>query len=109
VPLLTLIGESFAARVAASLLTTLGLPELVCDSLASYVEAAVGYASDAPALAAVRDRIATGRHASPLFNGQRSARDLEQLLLRMVARQDAGLAPEPLAASPAIPSSGVPA
>ena len=98
VPVLTMIGDSFASRVAASLLCTLGLPELVCDGLNAYTAQALHYAADRPALAAVRERLAAGRVHSPLFDGRRFARDFEQLLLRMVARQDAGLPPAQLPA-----------
>jgi predicted O-linked N-acetylglucosamine transferase (SPINDLY family) len=98
VPVLTLIGDTFASRVAASLLCTLGLPELVCDGLNAYIDQALHYAADRPALAALRERLEVGRAQSPLFDGRHFARDFEQLLLRMVARQDAGLPPAPLPA-----------
>ena len=99
VPVLTMIGQSFASRVAASLVATLGLPELVCDDLGGYTAKALHYACDPGALAELRRRVELGTADSPLFDGQRFARDLEELLLRMVERHDAGLAPEPLAAA----------
>ena len=98
VPVLTLIGQNFAARVAASLLHTAGLPELVCHSLDDYAQAAITYAQDRPALAAVQQRLVQAHTDSPLFQGRQFARDFQQLLLRMVERQDAGLPPAPLAA-----------
>jgi len=98
VPVLTLLGENFAARVAASLLHTAGLPELVSTSLDDYTRSAISYAQDPAALAAVRQRLHDARTTSPLFQGRQYAREFEQLLLRMVERQDAGLAPCPLPA-----------
>lgn len=98
VPVLTMIGETFASRVAASLVTTVGLPELVCANLDEYVTQAVRLAADTPALVSLRQRLADGSRQSPLFDGRRFARDFEQLLLRMVERQDAGLPPDSMAA-----------
>lgn len=111
VPVLALAGDSFASRVAASLLTTLGVPELVCTSLEDYVERALQLARDPHALMALRARIERGRTASPLFDGRRFARDFERLVRRMVERHDAGLAPGPLAAHPTpaqVESTGTP-
>ena len=98
VPVLTLYGRSFASRVAASLLHTLDLPELACAEIDAYMEQAVHLAHDAPALAALRQRLARARIESPLFDGRRYARDFERLLMRMVERHEAGLPPAPLAA-----------
>jgi len=98
VPVLTMIGETFASRVAASLVTALGLPELVCSDLDQYITKALCYANDPAAMASLRERVEAGRRHSPLFDGKRFARDFGQLLLRMVERQDAGLPPAPLPA-----------
>jgi predicted O-linked N-acetylglucosamine transferase (SPINDLY family) len=96
VPLLTCTGETFAGRVAASLLRAVGLPELVTASLADYEARAVELAKDRAQLTALRRRLDGARRTAPLFDGQRSARDLESLYLRMVERQRAGLAPDHL-------------
>lgn len=98
VPVLTLAGQSFASRVAASLLHTLGLQELVCDDIDRYLQEGARWAADPVALADLRQRLETARTASPLFDGQRYARDFGALLLRMVERQNTGLPPEPLPA-----------
>ncbi|MFG5410636.1 hypothetical protein ABXN37_24135 [Piscinibacter sakaiensis] len=60
VPVVTRIGEPFAQRVAASLLTTLGLPELVCDSDEAYLQRVQALAADPAARAALRARVAAG-------------------------------------------------
>src|SRR5258705_2876912 len=56
-PLVTLTGASFASRVAASLLTALGLPELIAGSDEEYVRLAIAYATDPAVLAAVRRKL----------------------------------------------------
>ncbi len=100
VPVLTLIGQAFASRVAASLLNTVGLPELICCDIGDYVHRAVRYAQSPDLVQELRKHIEIQRTASPLFDGRRFVADLEPLLLRMAARHDNGLPPTALAAQP---------
>lgn len=99
VPVVTLIGPTFAQRVAASLLTTIGMSELVCDDQAQYVDTVVALATDADRRAELGARLVQARGTSPLFDGEGFARDIEALYLRMWERAAAGLPPSHLAAS----------
>ncbi len=99
VPVVTLTGEIFAQRVAASLLETLGVPQLICHDRAQYVDAVIALAHDPERRAALRAQIETQRSASTLFDGERFARDIEALYERMWARAVAGLPPEHLPAA----------
>ena len=99
VPVVTLTGEIFAQRVAASLLDTVGLSELVCTDVDQYVARVIALARDPAERAALRQRLAEQRTASPLFDGARFARDIEALYDRMWARAVAGLPPEHLPAA----------
>ncbi len=76
-PVVACRGATFAGRVAASLLDTVGLPELVTDSPAAYEALALDLARDPGRLVALKARLAAARTASPLFDGDRFARDLE--------------------------------
>ncbi|MBU3076777.1 tetratricopeptide repeat protein [Sphingomonas quercus] len=76
-PVLTLAGRQFAARVGASLLAAIGLPELVTTSEAEYEALAVALATDPSRLAALRARLGEARPTAPLFDSRRYARDLE--------------------------------
>ena len=98
VPVLTLIGTAFPGRVAASLLRTMGLDQLVTGSAADYEDLAVALALDAGQLAGIRRRIGERFGASPLYDPQRSARHIERLFERMRDRRAAGLAPDHLEA-----------
>ena len=71
-------GETFASRVAASLLSTLGLPELITRSLAEYQDAALRLARNAGLLVALRERLEASRKESQLFNADWFARNLEK-------------------------------
>jgi predicted O-linked N-acetylglucosamine transferase (SPINDLY family) len=97
-PLITLPGETFASRVAASLLNACHLDELVCDSVDSYEATAIELLQDSPRLAALHAHLSDRRMDLPLFDSRRFTSDLEALYLRMVARQRAGLRPEHLLA-----------
>ena len=98
VPVLTVPGETFASRVAASLASACGLQELVCADAPGYVQRATALANDPAALKPLQQRLSGQRHAHPLFDSSRHARDFEALLMRMFERQQAGLPPAPLAA-----------
>ena len=63
-PVLTCIGNTFAGRVAASLLSAVGLPELITDSLSSYEAMAMKLARDPTALAALKAKLAAQRNTA---------------------------------------------
>jgi predicted O-linked N-acetylglucosamine transferase (SPINDLY family) len=100
VPPVTVVGETFAQRVAASLLHVSGLEELVCRDVASYEQTVMQLALDPAHRHRLRSRLVAQR-GQPLFDGVRFARDIEALYQRMWARAAAGLAPEHLPAQPA--------
>jgi protein O-GlcNAc transferase len=103
VPTLAVKGESFASRVAPSLLTAAGLPELICRHLDDYEELAVALAQEPQRLAALKSRLVAARDEAPLYKSQKLATDLVDLLERMWQRADAGLAPQPLPSTSLIP------
>lgn len=93
VPVLTCLGPDFVGRVAASLLTTLGVPELIQADLDSYEREACALAADPGRLAGLRNRIAANRMTSPLFDPLRYARNYEAALDTMVQRRRDGQLP----------------
>lgn len=93
-PLLTCRGQSFQARVAASILSAMDLPELITDSLVAYEARAIGLARDPAALVALREKILRNRDISPLFNATAFARHIEQAYTAMHERRHAGLPPD---------------
>jgi predicted O-linked N-acetylglucosamine transferase (SPINDLY family) len=76
-PLLTCIGQTFAARVAASLLHTVGLPELVVTDLAAYEALALTLARDPAMLAAMREKLRRNLDTGPLLDTPRFTRNIE--------------------------------
>ena len=67
-PLITCRGQTFAGRVAASVLCAAGLPELVTDSLEAYEALALRLAREPALLQSFRDRLAQTRATSTLFD-----------------------------------------
>ncbi|HKE48498.1 MAG TPA: tetratricopeptide repeat protein, partial [Rhodanobacteraceae bacterium] len=95
-PVLTVAGATFAARVAASLVTHLGLPELVAADDAAFVEAAVRVGRDRAHRDALHAALAERRAASGLFDMRAFAHDFAAVLLRMADRRRGGLGPADL-------------
>ncbi|MDE1999489.1 MAG: hypothetical protein KGI52_11235, partial [Burkholderiales bacterium] len=98
VPVVSLMGQTFASRVAGSLLNAVDLPELICTSPEDYESKAVELATQPDHLKALRHKLSVARDTAPLFDSTRFAHDFGQLMLRMVERQDQGLDPAPLPA-----------
>lgn len=95
-PVLTIPGETFAARVAASLNAHLGVPSLNVADDAAFVETAVRIGRDASLRASLRAEIAERRASSGLFDMRGFADDFAALLQRIVERRRRGLAPADL-------------
>jgi protein O-GlcNAc transferase len=93
-PVLTCIGNSFAARVAASLLTALDMKELIVDDKQKYEELAVSLAKDPISLGEIRDKLNRNRLASNLFSGKAFARNIEAAYKEMFERHQRGLPPD---------------
>lgn len=81
-PVVTKCGAQYAARVAASLLYAVGLPELVTHSAPDYEALIVQLARDPDRLRALRSRLGTDLPATPLFDTQRYVRNFEAGLNR---------------------------
>ncbi len=100
VPVLTRPGQSFASRVAASLLNAIGLPELIAATPADYEDMAVAFAAGGRDLAAVKSKLARNRLSTPLFDTLAFTRHLEAVYQVMAERLRAGLAPDHIDIAP---------
>jgi protein O-GlcNAc transferase len=82
-PVLTCLGETFAGRVAASLLKAVGLPELIATSLEEYETLALQLACDPSLLALIKAKLARNRDTCPLFDTERFTRHVETAYVTM--------------------------
>ena len=96
-PIITCLGEQFDGRVAASLLRTLGLPELVTHSMQDYESLALALARDPARLAGLRAGLAEKRLTSPLYHTGLFRKSIETAFLRMTQLSSQGLAPQSFA------------
>ena len=95
-PVLTTAGETFAARVAASLNHHLGMDKLNAADDDAYVEIATHIGNDPIARTALRAQLEQSRQASGLFDMEGFTDDFLSLVQRMVDRQRRGLPPAPV-------------
>lgn len=93
-PVLTLMGETFASRVAASLLHAVHLPELVTDTREDYEALATELAMNPMRLKTIRKNLEEGKSKAPLFDIEKFTRNFENALIRMHERHRAGLPPD---------------
>lgn len=98
VPMVTCAGETFASRVAGSLLHAVGLPELITQDLEGYFDLAFELSSNPSLYDSVASRLAQSRLTSPLFDIKRYTLNLEDLYRQMWRRYQSGSKPNNLVA-----------
>jgi predicted O-linked N-acetylglucosamine transferase (SPINDLY family) len=92
-PVLTLMGQSFASRVAASLLNAVGLSELITSNQEEYESLAIELAMNPNKLADIKLKLANNRMTTPLFDTLCFTKNIEAAYIKMMERYQKGLAP----------------
>ena len=98
-PVLTLVGRSFAGRVAASLLNAIRLPELIARTQGEYEALAIELATNPKKLTEIKLKLANNRLTSPLFDTPLFAKNIEAAYIRMYEQYQADLEPEHISIS----------
>ena len=93
-PVLTLIGQSFASRVAASLLNAIGLPKLITDHQEAYEALAIEQAQNPKKRADINAKLVNNRLTTPLFDTPLFTKNLEAAYAQMMQRHQADLQPD---------------
>jgi len=83
-PVVTCYGKAFQARVAASLLKAIDLPELVTTRPEDYEALALELANNPPLLQATREKLRRNRTTTPLYDSDRFRRNIEAAYEAMV-------------------------
>jgi protein O-GlcNAc transferase len=96
-PLITTPGQSFPARVAASILSAAQMPELVAPNLAAYEALALDLAQAPEKLKAIREKLMASRSSAPLFDTARFTRNLEFAFTTMLDIRHRGEQPRSFA------------
>ena len=81
-PVLTLVGETFASRVAASLLKTIHLDELIAKSFSEYEKFANNFCNNPDILKKIMEKISKNLTKSKLFNSKAFTENLEKGYIR---------------------------
>jgi predicted O-linked N-acetylglucosamine transferase (SPINDLY family) len=97
VPLLTQRGKAFPGRVAASLLTALGMPELIAECESDYEALAIHLGSDPSLIDGLKRKLATNRLTFPLFDTDLFRRHVEAAYIAMHEAAKRGDAPQAFA------------
>jgi predicted O-linked N-acetylglucosamine transferase (SPINDLY family) len=99
-PVITRMGHTFAARVAASILRAVGLPELITQTAADYEALALRLARAPDELATVKAKLGRHRLSHPLFDTDRFRRHIETAYVTMWEKQQRGESPAGFAVTP---------
>ena len=94
VPMLTYIGSSYQARMGASILNSINLPELITNSLEEYESLAIELASNPDKLKKIKDKLQSNLTTAPLFNTPLFTKNIESAYTQMYERHHAGLEPD---------------
>ncbi|NOT17175.1 MAG: tetratricopeptide repeat protein [Sulfuriferula sp.] len=92
-PVLTCLGETFAGRMAASLLNAIHLPELITTTQAEYENLAVSLAKNPDQLLRLKASLANNRLTTPLFDTQQFTHNIESAYRQIYERYHLGLPP----------------
>jgi predicted O-linked N-acetylglucosamine transferase (SPINDLY family) len=93
-PVLTLIGHSFASRVAASLLNAVNLPEMITTSQEQYESLAIEFGTHPEKLTPIKNKLLHNLSTSPLYDIKLFTQHIESAYLIMQERQQNGLPPD---------------
>jgi predicted O-linked N-acetylglucosamine transferase (SPINDLY family) len=93
-PILTCMGESFSSRYAASLLYSIGVPELVTETQAEYEALAIELATNDFKLRSIKDKLERNRLTAPLYDTQRFTKNIEAAYKEMYKRYRDDLPPD---------------
>ena len=93
-PVLTLMGQSFASRVAASLLNAIDLPELITNTQEEYEAMAIELAMNPQKLRDIKLKLARNRLITSLFDTPLFTKNLETIYIKMLERYQADLQPD---------------
>lgn len=97
-PVLSMMGKSFASRVAVSLIFAAGLPELVADTDEAYIQLAVELAMISDKLESLRSRLQMNYEKVPLFDSVKFTQNLENLYIQMCKKSQSSLPPSEISA-----------
>jgi protein O-GlcNAc transferase len=86
IPVLTLKGKHFASRMAASILSAMGLTELIVDTKEEYEKSAIDLAMNPEKLKLINKKLKKNLNKMPLFQTKRFVQDLEKIFFNLIRK-----------------------
>ena len=93
-PMLTLKGEAYQARMGASIVNALNLPELITNSPEEYESLAIELATNPEKMKAIKDKLASNLSTAPLYDTKLFTKNLESAYTQMYEKYHNGLEPD---------------
>ncbi len=93
-PVITMLGRSFSARMGASLLNAIGLPELITHSQVEYESLSIELALDPMRMVQLKNTLKQNIETTPLFNSELFTQNLELVYKQVYDRYQNGLPPD---------------
>jgi len=93
-PMLTLKGESYQARMGASILSAMNLSELITNTSKEYESVAIELATNPDRLKIIKDKLISNLSTAPLFNTPLFTKNLELAYTKIYERHQQGLKPD---------------
>ena len=93
-PMLTLKGEAYQARMGASIVSALNLPELITTSSEEYESLAIELATNPEKMKAIKDKLASNLSTAPLYDTKLFTKNLESAYTQMYEKYHNGLEPD---------------
>lgn len=93
-PLITIMGQSFASRVASSLLSAVNLEELIVSNIDEYEALAISLAKDSGQLKKIREKLSQNIKTSSLFDTKTFTKNIESIYKEMYRKYQADLLPD---------------
>lgn len=84
VPILTIIGKSFASRVASSLLTNIGLEKLIVNNFKEYIKTATAISINKKKITEIKNYLKQDKNSKNLFDSKNYTKDLEKIYKKIV-------------------------
>ena len=84
IPLITIMGRSFASRVASSILNDIGLQKLITKNNEEYINLAVKLRKDKNKLSKIKDFLNKSETIDKIHNSQKFTKDIEKIYIKML-------------------------
>jgi len=94
VPMITYLGNSYQARMGASILNSINLPELITNTPEEYEALAIELATNPDKFKAIKDKLTSNLTTAPLFDTPLFTKNLESAYTEMYERHHKGLKPD---------------